>query len=114
MAHDHVHEQLNAMVKGDGGVIGITENDETLRRWMVGGPETARLLLDYSNKHDSKTMSKEEHHEQIASVQKPFAINVKKTCAKSLKKQVTPFLTQVKPCIHWIQNKSCLMLLRNL
>ena len=32
MAHDQVHEQLNAMVKGDGGVIGITNKDKTLRR----------------------------------------------------------------------------------
>ena len=26
LAHDQVHEQLNAMVKNDGGAIGITEN----------------------------------------------------------------------------------------
>ena len=32
MAHDQVQEQLNAMVKGDGGVIGITNKDKTLRR----------------------------------------------------------------------------------
>ncbi len=30
LAHDQIHEQLNAMVKGDGGVIGITENDQAL------------------------------------------------------------------------------------
>ena len=38
LAHDQVHEQLNAMAKGDGGVIGITETAP--RRWMVAGPET--------------------------------------------------------------------------
>ena len=27
MAHDQIHEQLNAIVKRDGGVIGITENE---------------------------------------------------------------------------------------
>ena len=43
MAHDEVHEQLNAMGKGDGGVIRITEDDETLRRWMIAGPEIAYL-----------------------------------------------------------------------
>jgi len=32
LAHDQIHEQLNAMVKGDGGVIGITGNDQALRR----------------------------------------------------------------------------------
>lgn len=40
MAHDQIHEQLNAIVKGDGGVIGITENESALRRWMIAGPET--------------------------------------------------------------------------
>ena len=49
MAHDQIHEQLNAMVKGDWGVIGITENDQALRRWMVAGPETARMLNEYED-----------------------------------------------------------------
>ena len=26
LAHDQVHEHINAIVKGDGGIIGITEN----------------------------------------------------------------------------------------
>ena len=32
MAHDQIHEQLNAIVKGDGGIIGITENESAMRR----------------------------------------------------------------------------------
>jgi len=35
LAHDQVHEQLNAMVKGDGGAIGLTENEAALARWMI-------------------------------------------------------------------------------
>jgi hypothetical protein len=35
LAHDQIHEQQNALVKGDGGIIGITENEVALRRWMV-------------------------------------------------------------------------------
>ena len=77
MAHDQVHEQLNAMVKGDGGIIGITENDETLRRWMVAGPETAQLLSDYNNKYSTKANPGQKHHEQIPSIQKRFATDVK-------------------------------------
>ena len=45
LSHDQVHEQLNAIVKGDGGVIGITENEAALKRWMVTGPDVARLLM---------------------------------------------------------------------
>ena len=41
--HDQVHEQLNAMVKGDGGAIGVTENEAALTRWVVASPETATL-----------------------------------------------------------------------
>ena len=80
MALDQVHEQLNAMVKGDGGVIGITQNDETLRRWSVAGPETARLLFEYNNKQNEKIDVGNKHHEQIPSVQKKFINNVESLC----------------------------------
>ena len=60
------------MVKGDGGVIGITENETALRRWTVAGPETARLLTEYEEKHSKKQKESERHHEQIPSVQKTF------------------------------------------
>ena len=35
LAHDQVREQLNAIVKGDGDIIGITVNDAVLGRWMI-------------------------------------------------------------------------------
>ena len=38
---DQAHEQNNELIKGDGGVIGITENPNALLRWMVAGPELA-------------------------------------------------------------------------
>lgn len=38
MAIDHAHEQNNAMVKGDGDAVGLTENPNALRRWMLSGP----------------------------------------------------------------------------
>lgn len=31
---DHNHEQENAAVKGDGGAVGLTENEAALRRWI--------------------------------------------------------------------------------
>ena len=42
IAIDQAHEQNNAMVKGDGGAVGLTENSNALRRWMLSGPEMAR------------------------------------------------------------------------
>ena len=41
------HEQNNASVKGDGGAVGLTENPAALRRWMVSGPEMARLIGEF-------------------------------------------------------------------
>ena len=46
LAHDQVREQLNAIVKGDGGIIGITVNDAVLGKWMIAGPETTRIFMD--------------------------------------------------------------------
>ena len=34
-AIDQAHEQNNASVKCDDGAVGLTENPEALRRWMV-------------------------------------------------------------------------------
>ena len=34
----------NAMVKDDGGAVGLTENASALRRWMLSVPEMARLV----------------------------------------------------------------------
>ena len=35
MGIEQRHEQLNKDVKGDGGIIGLTEDEDKLRRWMV-------------------------------------------------------------------------------
>ena len=37
-------------LKGDGGVIGITENEAALKHWRV-----ARLLTEYEDKHSVDT-----------------------------------------------------------
>ena len=44
IALDQAHEQSNALVKGDGGAINLTSNSAALHRWMVSGPEMARLM----------------------------------------------------------------------
>ena len=33
LAHDEIHEQLNAMVKGQDGAFGRTEHDKGLKHW---------------------------------------------------------------------------------
>lgn len=49
MALDQAHEQLNRFVKGDGGAVGLTENPAALLRWMVSGPEMARIISEFES-----------------------------------------------------------------
>ena len=44
MALDQAQEQLNALVKGEGGAVGLAENAAALRRWMVAGSEISRMI----------------------------------------------------------------------
>ncbi len=79
LAHDQIHEQLNGVMKGDGGIIGITENESALNRWMTSGPEITRLLQEYESKHHKTSKpSKPRHHEQTPSIQKQFVKDVQK------------------------------------
>ena len=72
--HDQVHEQ-HATVKRD--VSMSNRHEAALRRWMVAGPETARLLTECEEKHSRKKKESERHHEQISSVQNTFLAQTK-------------------------------------
>ena len=78
---DHAHEQNNKLVKGDGGA-GLTENSSPLLRWMVSGPEVARLVNKFEcslevTKGDQGKKPDRRHHEQKKGVQKAFKKQVK-------------------------------------
>ena len=47
MALDQFHEQSNKCIKGDGGVVGLTEDPAALRRWMLAGPEISRVVAEF-------------------------------------------------------------------
>ena len=44
---DHAQAQNNELIKGDGGVIRITENPNVLSTSMVAGPELARMVKEF-------------------------------------------------------------------
>ena len=52
---DQAHEQ-NAIVKGEGGAVGLTESPSALRCWMVSGPKIALVVNEFEVeiKHTSK------------------------------------------------------------
>ena len=72
-ALDHAHEQNNRTVKGDGGVIGLTQNSPALLCWMVSGPEVARVIHEFQDSQEllkgaNKTPTMR-HHQQVRSKQ---------------------------------------------
>lgn len=78
LAIDQAHEQNNAVVKDDGGAVGLTESPAALQRWMVCGPEMARLLNEFEMSLDNAQSTPDiRHHEQRPGVQKSFVHDVK-------------------------------------
>lgn len=92
MAIDQAHEQNNALIKGDGGAIGLTEDPSALRRWMVSGPEISRVIDEFEtvvNPHKSSEVSK--HHEDTVPSQKVFLEEVQRF-VKTVNDFGNPFL----------------------
>ena len=78
IAIDQAPEQNNAVIKGDGGAVGLTENSSALRRLMVAGPEVRHLIERYEAVSGSKEVKKNNcHHEQTEAAQKGFIEKVK-------------------------------------
>jgi hypothetical protein len=76
IAIDHAHEQNNASVKGDSGAVGLTENPAALRRWMVTGPEMARLIGEFEVSTMKKKKTDFRHHEQTKHAQMTFGRDI--------------------------------------
>jgi len=73
IALDQNHEQLNDLIKGEGGAVGLTESPTALLRWMVAGPEIARIVNEF-DEYQSK--EPEKHHEQSRATQAEFMKDV--------------------------------------
>ena len=95
IAIDQAHEQNNATVKNDGGAVGLTQNPEALRRWMVAGPELVRMTteLEASVQKFHQNPSKTKHHDQTRSIQVRFAQQVK-NLAQVMEEMGNPFLEE--------------------
>lgn len=74
---DQAHEQCNALVKGDGGAVGLTSNPNALKRWMIAGPEVSRMIKEFEEQTSETNTLQNDHHDQIESVQSAFKEEVK-------------------------------------
>ena len=70
---DQAHEQNNDTVKSSGGAVGLTENPSAFRKWMIAGPEQARLLTEFDMTYFyTEDENNLQHHEEGLSAQKTF------------------------------------------
>ena len=95
IAIDQAHEQNNAMVKGEGGAVGLMENPNALRRWMLSGPEMARLVNEFEAgmAPDTGRKNNSKHHEEHRSFQVSFYEDVKSLVA-AVEDLGNPFLEE--------------------
>ena len=92
IALDHAHEQENAKIKGEGGAVGLFQDEKALRRWMVAGPETARLIEEFEACANPKKLPQDvKHHDQTAALQQNFKTSVNKMVEK-MEELGNPFL----------------------
>ena len=92
LAIDQAHEQNNAVVKDDGGAVGLTECPTALQRWMVSGPDMARVINDFEISVDSALCTSDmRHHEQRPGVQTIFLQDVTSLKA-TIDEHSNPFL----------------------
>ena len=91
IAFDHAHEQCNAIIKGDGGAISLTTSPDSLRRWMVAGPEITRLLHSFEKQLYPDILPQHlQHHEATPAFKKVFKEHVEKLLT-AFKNEGNPF-----------------------
>ena len=76
IAYDQAHEQLNKVIKGEGGIIALTENERASSQLLITAPEVARLISEFESEKYNADSGKL-HHEQTPSTQTAFLSEVK-------------------------------------
>ena len=93
ISDDQAHEQNNKVIKGSGGAIGIFDSPISLAKWMIAGPEIARMLSTF----DETLIDNEEntvgykHHENSKSFEIKFKKHFK-SLREEYEKVGNPFL----------------------
>ena len=95
---DQTHKQINALVKGNGGAVGLTENPGALRRWMVEGPEIARQVDEFEDGFDEvwttfNVTPADRHHERTKSVQEKVVHDVR-SLVTTIEEMGNPFMEE--------------------
>ena len=73
---DQLHEQQIADLKGDGGIIGLTDHIENMHEMLVVAPEFARLMNQFEVSSSFTKQPQYTHHEQYHKFQTVFHSDV--------------------------------------
>ena len=105
MGIDQRHEQLNADVKGAGGAIGLTDDEDKFLRWMLCAPEEARLVSEFESFSVLKRTETDlyRHHEDSNSFQTRFRRDISNLEAE-FEKYGNPFNSRDPDLVHIISN----------
>ena len=78
MTLDLRHGHLNKDIKGDGGMVGLTDDDEKFRHWEICSPEIVRVIAEFEEGTmlQQKQHGSFHHHEDSNSFQIRFAKHV--------------------------------------
>ncbi|KAG7165876.1 hypothetical protein Hamer_G011772, partial [Homarus americanus] len=71
--NDKANEHNDALIKGDVGVVCLTDNSSAICRWMIAGPEVSRVIEEFQdgNRHRERRADTC-NHDQTASVENAF------------------------------------------
>ena len=75
---DHCHGQLKKDVKCDGGMVGLTQDEDKLRRWTVCSPDISRAVAEFekSTVFETKEHTTFHHYEYSDSFKAIFSKQV--------------------------------------
>ena len=92
ISDDQFHEQNNKMIKSDGRAIGIFDNESALIKWMVAGPDIARIITEFEDVASigSQSTLQESHHEDTRAFEKRFRTHARQM-SSGISEEGNPF-----------------------
>ena len=85
---DQNHEQMNDTLKHNGGIVGLTENRQALKRYLVCSPLVGELCRSFEEENINTS---EKHHSESAYLQKRFQSDVS-LLSSTIRSYGNPFL----------------------
>jgi hypothetical protein len=107
IALDQAHEQNNKVVKGSGGIVGLTEDPASLQKWLLAGPEISRLVQGFEDTFlEESNEDSLFHHSEDLSSQKRY--KAKTTSFKNVVNQYGNPFKDIHSDLVTLDSRNCL------